>query len=278
MTGRFYIDGIDAYAEFGVFVADTGLVNLLQYPPLKKVDSNDWPEEDGEEFDLSAPVLDTKTFQVKFASHKINRVGAFIASMSNTSYHDFEFPAIGQTYRLRLVNHPAMTVYPRGNSFTLQFADDFPLRGYTYVAPESAMNRQCGYGIDGTDLGIYGVAVLDGSLAEVLKSPAVKQNLLQNYQRTSGAIYDGEFVRFKTKDVKLKCALRAKSFEEFGRNYKALLYDLIKPNERMLRVELTKSDYPCYYKSCTSSRFLLSPDQIWWIFDLTLVFTSFKAV
>ena len=49
MIGKFNIDGIDAYERFGVFISDAGLVSLLQYPPLKKVDSNDWPEEDGEE-------------------------------------------------------------------------------------------------------------------------------------------------------------------------------------------------------------------------------------
>lgn len=277
MTGRFYIDGIDAYAEFGVFVADAGIVNLLQYPPLKKVDSNDWPEEDGEEFDLSAPALDTKTFQVKFASHKMNRVGAFIATMSDKSYHDFEFPAIGQTYRLRLVNQQAMTVYLRGDAFTLQFADDFPLRGYSYVAPESVLNRPSRYEIDGRDLGEYDVAVLDGSLAEVLKSPAVKQNLLQNFQRDSGAIYDGEVVRFKTKDVKLKCAMRARTFDAFWRNYKALQYDLTRPNERQLYVETTGYEYPCYYKSCSSSKFIPVAGNIWWVFDLTLVFTSFRV-
>lgn len=277
MTGRFYIDGIDAYAEFGVFVADTGLVNLLQYPPLKKVDSNDWPEEDGEEFDLSSPALDTRSFQMKFASHKMNRVGAFIAVMSDKGYHDLEFPAIGQSYRLRLVSQQAMTVYSRGDAFTLQFADDFPLRSYTYVAPESAMNRQCGYEIDGIDLGKYDVAILEGSLAEVLKSPAVKQNLLQNFQRTSGATYDGEIVRFKTKEVKLKCAMRARTFDAFWRNYKALLHDLTRPNERLLYVDATGYEYPCYYKSCSSGKFVPVFGNIWWVFELTLVFTSFRV-
>lgn len=70
MIGKFNIDGIDAYERFGVFISDAGLVSLLQYPPLKKVDSNDWPEEDGEEFDLSEPTLDTKTVQVKLPPTK----------------------------------------------------------------------------------------------------------------------------------------------------------------------------------------------------------------
>ena len=277
MIGRFSIDGIDAYEQFGIFIADTGLVGLLQYPALKKVDSNDWPEEDGEEFDLSQPALDTKTFQIKFASHKANRVGAFIEKISDKSYHDLEVPAIKQTFRLRLTDQQSRVLYSRGETFTLQFADDFPLRGYVYLAPQSTMNRACGYEIDGLDLGQYGVSILEGSLAEVEKSPAVKQNLLLNFQRESGAIYDGEFVVFKAKDVNLKCALRATTAEEFWRNYKALLFDLTRAEERQLYVNKTGYEYPCYYKSCTSSKFLPMRGRIWWVFDLTLVFTSFRV-
>lgn len=277
MIGRFNIDGIDAYEQFGIFIADTGLVGLLQYPVLKKVDSNDWPEEDGEEFDLSEPTLDTKTLQIKFASHKANRVGAFIEKISDKSYHDFEIPAIKQMFRLRLTDQQSLVLYSRGETFTLQFADDYPLRGYTYLAPQSTMNRVCGYEIDGVDLGQYGVSILEGSLAEVEKSPAVKRNLMQNLQRESGAIYDGEFVVFKAKDVKLKCALRATTAEEFWRNYKALLFDLTRAEERQLYVNKTGYEYPCYYKSCTTSKFLPMRRRIWWVFDLTLVFTSFRV-
>ena len=277
MIGKFNIDGIDAYERFGVFISDAGLVSLLQYPPLKKVDSNDWPEEDGEEFDLSEPTLDTKTVQVKFASHKANRFGAFFAAMSDTGYHDFEVPSIARTFRLRLSSQQAMTHYPRAEAFTLQLSDDFPLRGYSYVAPETSITRTSGYELDGRDLGQYGVTILEGSLAEVLKSPAVKQNLLQNLQRENGAIYDGEYVACQTKEVKLKCSLRAHTFDEFWRNYNALLYDLTRPDERLLFVEYTGYEYPCYYKSCSSSQFLFTHGKIWWVFDLTLVFTSFRV-
>lgn len=127
-----------------------------------------------------------------------------------------------------------MTHYPRAETFTLQLSDDFPLRGYSYVVPETSITRTSGYELDGRDLGQYGVTILEGSLAEVLKSPAVKQNLLQNLQRENGAIYDGEYVAFQTKEVKLKCSLRAHTFDEFWRNYNALLYDLTRPDERLL--------------------------------------------
>ena len=42
MTGRLYIDGKDVYTEYGVYVVKGGWNELIAYPPLKTVESNDW--------------------------------------------------------------------------------------------------------------------------------------------------------------------------------------------------------------------------------------------
>ena len=47
MTDRFYIDGKDAFTEYGVFVQEDGYNELVAFPSLKSVKSNDWQEEDG---------------------------------------------------------------------------------------------------------------------------------------------------------------------------------------------------------------------------------------
>ena len=57
MINRLFIDGNDAYLQYGVYVTSGGFNELVAFPPLKSVDSNDWQEEDGVEADLSAPVL-----------------------------------------------------------------------------------------------------------------------------------------------------------------------------------------------------------------------------
>ena len=67
MRGRLYIDSKDAYAEYGVFLTDQGLNEMIAYAPLKAVNFNDWQEQDGIEADLSNPVLDTKDGTMKFA-------------------------------------------------------------------------------------------------------------------------------------------------------------------------------------------------------------------
>ena len=53
MSGRFYIDGKDAFTEYGIYVQEGGYNELVAFPPLKAVTSNDWQEEDGIEPDLS---------------------------------------------------------------------------------------------------------------------------------------------------------------------------------------------------------------------------------
>lgn len=64
--GKLLVDGEDAFLEYGIFVEQYGYKALIQMPSFKKLDSTEWPEFDGEEVDLTAPVLDTKTFNIQF--------------------------------------------------------------------------------------------------------------------------------------------------------------------------------------------------------------------
>ncbi len=145
-----------------------------------------------------------------------------------------------------------------------------------------------GYEIDDKDLSDYGVVVLQGSNAEILKAPTVKKNLLQNFKRQDGAIYDGEVVKFQTKEVSLKCLMRAGTVELFWRNHDALLHDLTRLSakvddegyeysdaERIFYCDEWSESYPCYYKSCQTNDFMLN-NGVWWEFTLKLVFTSFR--
>lgn len=272
-----YIDGKDAYAQFGVTVTSRDYKDLVFFPPLKPIKSNDWHEEDGAEFDLESPALDTREVTVSFAYHGSEvSFGGFVELISDGAYHDFRFTEIGNTYRLRLASQQSLKSVRRLGAFSLRFADDFPLRGYdTYVAPQSSLALKCGYELDGMDMSEYGVCILRGSWDEVEKSPAVKKNLLQSAGTANGATYDGQFVTFQTKEVKLDCLMRANTPEEFWRNHNALLYDLTRPGEHLLYVDASGYEYPCCYKSCSVSKF--SPSgKIWFEFSVALVFTSFR--
>lgn len=277
LTGRLYIDGHDAYRQWGVFVVSGGWNELIAYPPLKTVESNDWQEEDGIEADLSDPKLNTKEVSVRFAfSGLFNRFLDFVALLSDGAYHEFNCAYIHRKYTLRMTQMPNLDTYPALGFVTLKFSNDFPLKDYQYQAPSSRVMRAEDYLIDGLPFTDYGCRILQGSLAEVMKTPAVKQNLLRNIATQTGAIYDGANVTFKTKDVKLQCLMRADTLDELWRNYDALLYDLTRPDERMLEVGELEQSFPCHYKSATVSDFY-PEDKIWLTFTLTLTFThSFR--
>ena len=101
MKGRLYIDGTDAFDEYGVFVEQYGYKALIQLPPFKNIDSTEWPEHDGEEYDLSAPVLDTKTFAISFCITDITSASDLFELLSDKSYHTFNFTELGKSYKLR---------------------------------------------------------------------------------------------------------------------------------------------------------------------------------
>lgn len=273
-TGSLYVDGFDVYGQFGLYVVAGGWNELVAMPPLKTVKANDWQEEDGIEADLSAPVLNTREVSVKFAvADEFAGLPDFLDYLSDGAYHTFSCDEIGRSYRLRLTQQPNMKAARILGQATLKFADDFPLDGYTYLAPESDMTYDGSYTVDGLPFTNYGGRMLKGTYDEVVKSASVKPNLLRNISVLPGANYDGDgSVTYKSKDVKLQCLLRADSLDSLWRNYDALLYDLIRPGERLLGVEALKQEFPFYYKSCQVTKFEPT-GRIWLQFSLTVTFT-----
>ena len=272
MTGRLFVDGKDAYTEWGVFVLEQGYNDLVAMPPLKTFDSNDWQEEDGIEADLSAPVLNTKDVSIQFAFSGIyNRFDDFVNHLADGAYHTFDCRSIGRTYSLRMTQMPSLTQAQYLGIFALKFADDYPLRNYTYQAPSSSIAEVRDYTLDNIPFTKYGCRICAGTLASVKKAADVKTNLLRNLLRKSGVIYDGSRVTLKSKDVKLVVHARATTLAALWRNYDALLYDLTRPGERTLYVAALEQEFACAYKSCSVKVFY--PQDAWLDLELTLTFT-----
>lgn len=277
MTGRLYIDGHDAYLQWGVYVVLGGWNEAIAYAPLKAVEYNDWQEEDGIEADLSDPKLNTKEISLNFAYAGLySRFIEFVNLLADGAYHEFNCTHIRRQFTLRMTQMPNLDHAHTLGFVTIKFSNDFPLKGYSYKAPNSNVTRTEDYLIDGVPFTDYGCRILKGSLSEVMKAAAVKQNLLRNIAILPGAIYDGAVVTFKSKDVKLNCLMRADTLDELWRNYDALLFDLIRPDERLLEVSELEQTFPCFYKSASVSEFY-PEDKIWLAFTITLTFThSFR--
>lgn len=276
MSGRLYIDGVDVYREYGVYVVEGGWNELLSFPPLKPVKSNDWQEEDGIEADLSAPVLNTRELTIKFAVGGVNaNYGDFIELLNDNAYHTFNCVTIGAQYTLRLVSHGSVDLAQQLGFLSIRFANDFPPvfdEGNVPVPTGGGVTPSSDFTLDEKPLSDYGVRVLDGSLNEIKKGGTVKQGLLRNIGSQGGAVYDEDIeVHYKSKDVKLRCLLRADNLSEMWQNYYALLHDLIQPEERSLFVEELDTAFACFYKSSSVTDF--SPNgRVWLEFTLTLTF------
>lgn len=275
MNGKLYIDGLDAFTAYGVFVQNGGYANLVQWPALKSVDTNDWPEDDGVDADLSDPKLASNEFQMSFCCVDYEKTILLFQTLTDGAYHTFDFSEIGITKELRLVSQPGTNMIKPLQIFSLQLADDEYLKDYDRQGPVRLTSETVGLEIDGVDLSEYGVRILSGTLDSILKAPAVKKNMSIDTDTNSGVIYENTNVSFQAKDVTLKCFLRTPSTEVFWGNYHALFFDLIQPHERMLHITEDSEYYSCYYKSAKVSRFAKGPDgNIWCEFDVSLCFVS----
>lgn len=269
MTGKTFINGQDLYTSFGAFVTEGGYLDLVKFPPLKAVEYNDWPEENGIEPDLSAPVLDTKDVSIPFAFVG-TRIDPFVAALSDKGYHSFEFRELGRTFRLRLVSVGTPSVCGDLRLVTMTFADDFPLDSYEYAEPSGSVPAT-GFTLDGRDLSEYGIRILQGTRAQLEAVPAVRPALTRNIRVVSGAYYDGDAaVRFKSRNLSLNCLVRPRTVQDFWKNHCALLYDLTRPQERMLKVLGSDTVSRCYYGSMNVQEFMVA-NGIWMIFNLTLI-------
>ena len=270
MDGRTYIDGVDLYTRYGLYVPANGYNGLVEWPSLKAIDINDWHEEDGVEPDLSAPVLDSRTFGLHLAGRPtMAQISALFAHLKREPYHEIDAAEIGRRTFVRLVGNPRLDYYGDLLFVELTLADDYPLNGYSYLSPSSTIEEAEGAAIDGNNFSDYGVRLLEGTKSSFENRGEVKQNLMRNIASEPGVEYDNSSVRFKAYDATLGCLLRAETQTELWRNYDALLYDLVRPGKRIINIPGSSKYYDCYYLSSNVRRFFGS-GKLWLEFDINV--------
>ena len=152
MTGQFYLDGIDAYTSLGICVTKGSYNNLVAFPAIKELEKNDWPEEDGQEFDLSNIALNTSDISIEFAYMGSMGIGGLIDKLSDLSYHEFRFPLIDRTYTLRLSSQNSYVINTGLEISKFTLTNDFPREAnYEYQEPinDSDLPFPKGYELDG---------------------------------------------------------------------------------------------------------------------------------
>lgn len=266
---KLYIDGIDAFVEWGVCVEEGGYKGVIEFPKFKKLDSNVWAEESGAEYDLSAPKLDTRTFSLPLCVIDVRLAEDLISSLSNGAYHEFNFVELGRKYRLRLVDNTSFESLVSLGKMTITLADDFPIVPTEQPYPLDI--HPSGYTFNGIDFAQYRVIVLENTIDSIRKAPQVNTKLVINSSTVNGAICDNNNVTFKTKDIALRLFIRGANITDFWKSYNALFATILKPNTHYFAFN-SENSFPFFYNEMKVDRFdLYSGGKVWC--ELTLIIT-----
>lgn len=278
MKGDFLMDGASVYDTYGVFVLQNGYTGILSMPSFKSIETVEWLEEDGLDADLSAPVLDRRSFTLPLGFNDADLLDDFFAAIGGAHAHTFGFSEIGRTRTLRCTNTGSLRRLVKDGSLALSLTEDVvTIPNASPYATGATRVSQRGYKLGNIDLSRYGCWLLDGSLQSADTPPAVRENLIVSSRRVAGQTYYGQTdgVVYKGRDISLSLLINARSVTEFNRCYDALFYALTQPGERTLKLGSNAAAKPCFYKSSRCNRLeICKSGTIWCQFTLTLTVTS----
>lgn len=246
-------------------LVEGSLASLLSYPALKSLNKNDWAEESGTEYDLSAPQLSAKEITIQLLLPE-SLYPNLVTLLSVRAYADYTFDFINLTYRLRLVGLSKAQVSGGYVTADIRLSDDFPLQGYTYQAPTLTAHHVEAY-IDGKNLTLYGITLLEGTQQELITAGNAKTPYTAQNSTMSGLIAADVPIYFQERTATLKCFMYL-PITDFIKGYFALLYDLVRPDERTLSYQ--GKSYKCIYKDGKITELYIDDPLIWIKFDLQL--------
>lgn len=258
------INGTDIQTLHAKLV-EGSLASLLSYPALKSLNKNDWAEESGTEYDLSAPQLSAKEITLQLLLPE-SLYPNLVTLLSAHAYANYTFDFINLTYRLRLVGLNKTQVVGSYVTVDIRLSDDFPLQGYTYQAPTLTTHNVEAY-IDSKNLTQYGITLLEGTQQELITAGNTKTPYTTQNSTMSGLIAADVPIYFQERTATLKCFMYL-PISDFLKGYFALLYDLVRPGERTLSYQ--GKSYKCIYKDGKITELYIDDPLIWVKFDLQL--------
>jgi len=270
MTGSCYIDDVDIYTDYGVFIAN-GYDGLLSFSALNEPDKVDWPEEHGTVADLSEPLLQAQEISVDFAITGNNNPEAFFAFLTASGDRSIYIPSLERTWSLRVSKMSQLERYDGGGIFTIIFVQDEPVIPSGYPAANASGLLTSAVSLGGKTLDKYGI-ILTSGLDDLVRKPALKKALTRTNSKMSGQLYDSNFVRFADKEVTFGCCLSAAQIVEFWNLYDALFGDLLQPGART--ISYNGKNYSGYYKSTGNWQLHTHAGPVVCEFDLTMCITK----
>lgn len=278
-SGKLYIDGEDAMLTHGIFVADGSYTDIIALPKFKTVDSTEWPDEDGEEYDLLEPVLADRSIDIEFYFTNADLAKELFAVLTDgdSAYHTFYFAEIDYTLTLRMSKASSFNLNYKLGKFKLTLNDDFPAvpEGTPYELGETEVWQQ-GYTLDDYDFSQFGVWVLGDTDDELRMPPKVRSNLEIDNTYVAGVTYDDAQVVFESRETTITCLIDCDGIDEFWTRWNALFYVLLQPEERTFSSTTVGDTFTCFYNSVKVKKFTFVGGKVWCQFELNLTNTGYR--
>ena len=260
------INNINIQTTYHTYLLEGNYKDLLCFPSLKKLNSNDWAEYYGKEYDTDDPQLDTLSISLSFVT-KSNQYNAFISFLSSQTYNDFHFEELNKSFQLRFVGVRKAKKEQGYITYEATFANDTPLQGYTYIAPNDTLPPS-GFAIDTIDLSKYGIYLLEENESNLLKSYEVKEHLTTTSSAIAGVKYAEHNNIFKERTIELHCYMKQPT-NRFWKLYEALLYNLSQRGERTINA--FGSTFKAIFQKANVKEVLLTKDTLRVEFIISLV-------
>jgi hypothetical protein len=260
------IDGVDVFTHYGAYLSDGQLASLLELPKLKTPTSTEWADQDGEEYDLATPLLDSRTLSLKFHVRTPEGFFSLIETLQTGAYHTFYLPQIEQSYTLRLTQTGSLNVTGNLITASLTFSEDTPIAP-TGSPSASPLIPLTGITLDNTDLAYYGMHPIEGIRQSILVPLPQRDALKVTTCNTAGIVlYDSQTVTQKPATVTLPLYVTASTVTDLIRRYQSFLASLLSPNLHVMQAY--DRTIECFYQSVSITQLSLTRPLL--IYSLTI--------
>jgi hypothetical protein len=268
MTGNCIIDNKNVYAAYGAFIVKGGYDELLLFPPLKKPEMVDWPDENGIDVDLTAPRLEAREVQIPFVLGSEDP-SSFVSFLERAGYRVVYIPILGEIFPLRYVSASSLALYKGLSSITIRMAqDDYP--DPTDNLPATPLVPSTGYLLDNEPVEHYGLMI--SGKEERLMPAAMKKSLsftAKDWNVPGGQFYDTGAPRKSSREMVFNCRFKLETADDFRRARWSLLHTLLQPGGHT--ISIGSANYYGYYTKCSQGKVVTLSGQ--YVYDFKLTFT-----
>ena len=276
------LTNIDIEAAFGIRITKDSYSKLFAFPKRKEPPHNDWQDEDGIDVDLSEVVFEPRNITLSFAAGKNADLDGFFELLMSPGYKIFVFNFFQMELKLRYKAEQERKIYKAGDTFAVQFIDDFPLQmmeidevylasedGYFIITEDEEMfidlipeyfaniniPIQPQYDINsantivenGLHLKRFGIGVEKWSKDSFIQNPALKEQLTITSKHWDGQKYNVDIVKRDSQKATLSCCMVTNTRLELMMAY-GYFFSFIVENG-LLNLTVSGKTYTCYYQS-----------------------------